>query len=778
MLSSGFIRRHAAATKRALVRFRSNSATRSPHAVHQPLQATLNSLNPLRYVTTEIRTAYKRPALDVESLKSFFDAIDVNHDMHLTEEEFVNGLNNMPHVDIREVEARRLFSNITKENEGYITVEEFMEGTKNLRWLRSLVRIYCACEESTFRVPDNYDYTKSTSEFYREKPGVYVGDFADIRATRDYTWHTNYTIERQLWQDVGIRCCLGKTEGQARPWVVYTCGPMGVGKGHVLSWLSSQGLFPLEFVAHVDPDFFKRIMPEWNGYVQRDEETAGTFCHQESAYLQEIAQETAMRQRQHVWVDGSLSDSEWFYKGFEDIRNRFPHYRIAIIYITASEETIRQRIAYRTEKTGRNIPESQILRSLKSPENSLKILAPLTDLVVRISNENSITLKSVEDYSGNWHRGLGRHFGHISHQPKLFPESLGPLYMEKTSLMGTPFMESFLPPGSCKSKILKEGWLNMELPGVLDLMPRWFVLRPDQISYYAGNKDGQAVIQGICPITDKSELNIIPPSVYDYIDSPYTDEAKPKWGFTLTTVTSDNYEYHLVLCALDENNRKQWMDEIQARISAAKQNAHLSKCEFIDFTLSEVVGRRSHNLRTLLEKKSPYEWSVTMSPLFKLEHLQEEMEMAGEPKGATHFRYLLPTQYFRDMDLDALGVDATDPDIMLLLLGGFVHYSKNGKVLGVMTISDHQTQYFFRYCPPEQLHPDDAAYLHKRNRWRPIPEGHMKQQGVKYFTYIFPHESLPTRRFPAHGSFAFLFREPTGSPDKMDRYFSPIVRYY
>ena len=61
------------------------------------------------------------------------------------------------------------------------------------------------------------------------------------------------------------------------------------------------------------------------------------------------------------------------------------------------------------------------------------------------------------------------------------------------------------------------------------------------------------------------------------------------------------------------------------------------------------------------------------------------------------------------MDLDALGVNATDPDIMLLLLGGFVHYSKNGKVLGVMTISDHQTQYFFRYCPPEQLHPDDAA---------------------------------------------------------------------
>jgi hypothetical protein len=65
-----------------------------------------------------------------------------------------------------------------------------------------------------------------------------------------------------MWQDMVIKSCLGKTEAQARPWVVYTCGPMGVGKGHVLSWLSKQGLFPLEYIVHIDPDLFKRIMPE------------------------------------------------------------------------------------------------------------------------------------------------------------------------------------------------------------------------------------------------------------------------------------------------------------------------------------------------------------------------------------------------------------------------------------------------------------------------------------------------------------------------------------
>ena len=54
---------------------------------------------------------------------------------------------------------------------------------------------------------------------------------------------------------------------------------MGVGKGHVLSWLSSQGLFPLEFIVHIDPDFFKRIMPEWEAYIAGGEEAAGTLCH-------------------------------------------------------------------------------------------------------------------------------------------------------------------------------------------------------------------------------------------------------------------------------------------------------------------------------------------------------------------------------------------------------------------------------------------------------------------------------------------------------------------
>lgn len=70
--------------------------------------------------------------------------------------------------------------------------------------------------------------------------------------------------------------------------------------------------------------------------------------------------EAAMSERQNVWVDGSLSDGLWYSKVlfyihrckfievFDDHRKRFPHYRIAIFSISASEATVRARIAKRS----------------------------------------------------------------------------------------------------------------------------------------------------------------------------------------------------------------------------------------------------------------------------------------------------------------------------------------------------------------------------------------------------------------------------------------------
>ena len=133
-----------------------------------------------------------------------------------------------------------------------------------MRWLRSLIRLYIAGFEYNFafKVDPDYDYSKPTYENYKSEPGSYVGAYINIRQSRDYNYHNSYSTERQLWQDSAVRASIGKTDPQSRPWMIFTCGAFGVGKSHVLSWLSSQGLFPLEYIVHIDPDFFKRVMPE------------------------------------------------------------------------------------------------------------------------------------------------------------------------------------------------------------------------------------------------------------------------------------------------------------------------------------------------------------------------------------------------------------------------------------------------------------------------------------------------------------------------------------
>ena len=79
---------------------------------------------------------------------------------------------------------------------------------------------------SEFRVPKRYDYNKSTSDQYGLDPDpvtghTFYGEFKDIRADMDYSYHNNYTKDRQLWQDAVIGEVTGSALPSARPWIVY-----------------------------------------------------------------------------------------------------------------------------------------------------------------------------------------------------------------------------------------------------------------------------------------------------------------------------------------------------------------------------------------------------------------------------------------------------------------------------------------------------------------------------------------------------------------------------
>jgi hypothetical protein len=116
----------------------------------------------------------------------------------------------------------------------------------------------------TFVVPGDYDFAKGTQENYANADlHDFHGEFRDIRATRDASYHGNYTKARQILQDQIIRNVIGAGVKHPSPWIVFTAGAMGAGKSHTINWMSDNDYFPLPDFIQVDPDSFRSKFPEW-----------------------------------------------------------------------------------------------------------------------------------------------------------------------------------------------------------------------------------------------------------------------------------------------------------------------------------------------------------------------------------------------------------------------------------------------------------------------------------------------------------------------------------
>lgn len=214
------------------------------------------------------------------------------------------------------------------------------------------------------------------------KVGHYTSPYKHIRDNRDKNYHNTdinrknlnfaYNEKRQKWQDCVIKRVTTRSSPGSieHPWIIYTSGVMGGGKGYLLSLLSQKDILPIETTVHIDPDYFKTSMPEWNELVEhgkklKDGTIAGNMTHAESAYMQEIAEIVALNQRQNIIIDGSLSDKGWFESVFKKLRKYYPHYKIGIISIECDESIVLQRALHREREEGRAVDLSQIRKTLK-----------------------------------------------------------------------------------------------------------------------------------------------------------------------------------------------------------------------------------------------------------------------------------------------------------------------------------------------------------------------------------------------------------------------------
>jgi hypothetical protein len=176
---------------------------------------------------------------------------------------------------------------------------------------------------------------------------------------------------------------LSSRTSHERPWLIFTAGPMGVGKGYVLAQLQQMQVLDISAFIVIDPDMIKTTLPEMAGY---DHEQAATLLHAESCSMADVLLEHALHHSYHVLVDGSLRHVEYYQQLLTSrIRREFGHYRIAIIHVTAAAETIRRRAAGRT---GRAVPAGLVDASIEQVPRSVEALTPYVDAVHVIRNDD------------------------------------------------------------------------------------------------------------------------------------------------------------------------------------------------------------------------------------------------------------------------------------------------------------------------------------------------------------------------------------------------------
>jgi hypothetical protein len=236
-----------------------------------------------------------------------------------------------------------------------------------------------------------------------KNPEAHTELFREFRLARDHAYHGLYTLERQLVQDQIVLSVLGRSrladakatgdddDAEPRqPWLVFTAGPMGAGKSHVVRQLSQlRQLFPLQAFVVIDPDEIKSALPENTAFLARDPAAAASLLHHESVLIAEICEAAALDAGADVLVDGSLRDVDWYSALFRQYRADFPSYQIAILHITAPAELVKERARCRALATRRIIPPRILDAAIEQTPRSIEVLSTMVDETITIDNGSS-----------------------------------------------------------------------------------------------------------------------------------------------------------------------------------------------------------------------------------------------------------------------------------------------------------------------------------------------------------------------------------------------------
>jgi len=245
----------------------------------------------------------------------------------------------------------------------------------------------------------SFNIEKSTEENHMSNDMYFYGPYAHIRKELDYSYHCNYRRERQLLQDAVISEYLVKAtikdkDGKycstpTEPFVVFTAGAMGAGKGHVINYMDTNGYFPLASFVLVDPDEIRSLFPEYELYKSENPFKAGEMTRKEAGYIVEILTLFAMQAGKNVLVDGSLRDWEWYGEYFDQLKGDYPAVKISILHIDAPRDVIIKRAEARGNITGRKIPIETLEMAIRQVPISVAKLKDQVDSYYKVNNAPS-----------------------------------------------------------------------------------------------------------------------------------------------------------------------------------------------------------------------------------------------------------------------------------------------------------------------------------------------------------------------------------------------------
>ena len=243
------------------------------------------------------------------------------------------------------------------------------------------------------QVSISFSSLQSTDENYGVSDREFYGPFAHIREHEiDYSYHSNYKISRQRFQNCVIwellepgrvidsadkELCTQPTE----PWCVFVAGAFGSNKRKTIVSLVEEDKLSLLSFCYIDKDEISRHFPEYHVYSETVPKKAMDLTKKEAGLMSEILLWAALEagtclpinlpampcipllqlyhvsnriqflfilinlKGKNVLYSGRLKATMWYGKLFQRIRNRFPNVKIAILHIVAPLETLKERVA-------------------------------------------------------------------------------------------------------------------------------------------------------------------------------------------------------------------------------------------------------------------------------------------------------------------------------------------------------------------------------------------------------------------------------------------------